>query len=287
MTDGRTVAARDDTLGLGGVAIHFATWGTMTAPDRVVMLVHGLTASHQTWAELGPQLAARGWYVIAPDLRGRGLSAKPKRGYNVGIHASDLLALCDRLGVERVTLIGHSLGAVIAMYSAALFPQRVAKIVLVDAGGKIPDDTAQAIAASLARLGTVYPSLDAYLTAMSALPVLTWSPFWERYFRYDAEIQPDGTVVSRVPRTAIDEESAALFLTRTEALPSFVKAPTLIVRAARGTLGPDSGVVLPREEAERLVSVIPDARWVEIADTNHYTITLAPAFVEAVTAFLG
>ncbi len=287
MTSERAITAREDTLGLGGLSIHYATWGTMTTPDRVVMLIHGLTASHRTWAELGPQLAAHGWYVIAPDLRGRGLSSKPKRGYNVGIHASDLLALCDKLGVEKVSLIGHSLGAVIAMYTAALFPQRVAKITLVDAGGKIPDDTAQAIAASLARLGAAFPSLDAYLTAMSGLPVLTWSPFWEQYFRYDAEIQPDGTVVSRVPRAAIDEESAALYFTRSEALPSFVKVPTLIVRAALGTLGPDKGVVLPREEAERLVSVIPDARWVEIPDTNHYTVTLAPAFVEEALAFLG
>jgi pimeloyl-ACP methyl ester carboxylesterase len=287
MTGEQAIKAREDTLGLGGIALHYATWGTMSAPDRVVVLIHGLTANHQSWAEVGPQLAARGWYVIAPDLRGRGLSAKPKRGYNVGIHASDLLAICDKLGVEKVTLIGHSLGAVIAMYTAAFFPQQVAKIVMVDAGGKIPEDTAQAIAASVNRLGAPFPSLDAYLTAMSALPMITWNPFWERYFRYDAEIQPDGTVVSRVPRAAIDEESAALYFTKTEMLPSFVKAPTLVVRAALGTLGPDKGVVLPREEAERLVSVIPDARWVEIPETNHYTVTLAPAFMEAVTEFLG
>lgn len=287
MTEGQAIAAREDALGLGGASIHYATWGAMTTLGRVVMLIHGLTASHREFAELGPQLAARGWYVIAPDLRGRGLSSKPKRGYNVGIHASDLLALCDKLGVENVTLIGHSLGAVIAMYTAALFPQRVAKIILVDAGGKIPEDTAQAIAASVNRLGMVFPSLDAYLTTMSGLPMLTWGPFWEQYFRYDAEIQLDGTVVSRVPRAAIDEETAALYFTKTEELPSFVKVPTLIVRAALGTLGPDKGVVLPREEAERLLSVIPDARWVEIPDTNHYTVALAPAFLEAVAAFLG
>lgn len=287
MSSEQAITAREDTLGLGGLSIHYATWGTMTAPGRTVMLIHGLTATHRSWAEVGPQLAARGWYVVAPDLRGRGLSSKPARGYNVGVHASDLLALCDRLGIEKVTLIGHSLGAVIAMYAAALFPERVAKIVLVDAGGKIPDDTAQAIAASVNRLGMPFPSLDAYLTAMSALPMITWNPFWEQYFRYDAEIQPDGTVVSRVPRAAINEETAALYFTKSEDLPSFVKAPTLIVRAALGTLGPDKGVVLPREEAERLVTVIPDARWVEIPDTNHYTVTLAPAFMEAVTEFLG
>jgi pimeloyl-ACP methyl ester carboxylesterase len=283
MSGEQTVATREDTLGLGGMSIHYATWGTLTAPDRVALLVHGLTASHREFAALGPQLAARGWYVIAPDLRGRGLSGKPKRGYNVGVHASDLLTLCDALGVERVTLIGHSLGAVIGMYTAA----RVARLVMIDAGGKIPDDTAQAISASVNRLGMVFPSLDAYLTTMSGLPMLAWGPFWEQYFRYDADVQPDGTVISRVPKAAIEEESAALFFTKSEILPEYVKAPTLVARAAAGILGPDKGVVLPREEAERLAKVMPDCRWVEIPETNHYTIVLSPAFVDALIAFLG
>lgn len=287
MTDEQAIAAREDIFRLGDVTIHFATWGKMTSPDRVAVLVHGLTASSRSWAQFGPQLAARGWYVVAPDLRGRGLSSKPRRGYNVGVHASDLLALCDKLGVERATLIGHSLGAVIGMYTAALFPDRVAKLVMVDLGGKIPDNARQAISASVNRLGTAFPSLDAYLTAMSALPMITWDSFWEQYFRYDAEIQPDGTVVSRAPKAAIAEELDALDFTRTELVATFVKAPTLIVRASSGILGPEAGVLLPRAEAERLAAVMPDARWIEIPDTNHYTVTLPPAFLEQVVGFLG
>ncbi|HEX9038845.1 MAG TPA: alpha/beta hydrolase [Ktedonobacterales bacterium] len=287
MSGEQVITAREDTLGLGGTSIHYATWGAMTSPDRVAMMVHGLTATHREFAALGPQLAARGWYVIAPDLRGRGLSAKPKRGYNAGVHAADLLALCDRLGVERVTLIGHSLGAVISMYTAALFPARVAKLVLIDAGGKVPDDAAQAIAASVNRLGTPFPSLDAYLAAMSSLPVFTWNPFWEQYFRYDADVQPDGTVVSRVPKAAIEEEMAALFFTKTELLPEHVKAPTLLARAERGTLAPDKGFVIAPEEAERVAALMPDCKLVVIPESNHYTIVISPTFVDALTNFLG
>jgi pimeloyl-ACP methyl ester carboxylesterase len=168
-----------------------------------------------------------------------------------------------------------------------LFPDRVAKLVLVDAGGKVPDDVSQFIAASVNRLGTPFPSLDAYLTAMSALPVFTWNPFWEQYFRYDAEIQPDGTVLSRVPKAVAVEELTALSYTRTEEQPPHVQAPTLIVRAALGTLAPDKGFVLPREEAERLVAVMPNARLEEVPDTNHYTIALPPAFLETVVNFLS
>lgn len=287
MSGEQAITAREDNLGQSGVSIHYASWGEKTSPDRVALLVHGLTASHRSWADFAPRLAARGWYVIAPDLRGRGLSAKPRRGYNIGVHTSDLLALCDALGLERVALIGHSLGAIIGLNTAVLYPDRLAKLVLVDAGGKVPDDVDRAIAASVNRLGTTFPSLDAYLTAMSALPVITWNPFWEQYFRYDAEIQPDGTVVSRVPKAAIIEEMTALSYTRTEEQPPHVATPSLIVRAALGTLAPDKGFVLPREEAERLVAVMPNARLVEIPDTNHYTIALPPAFLETVVDFLS
>lgn len=286
MAGDETVVSSEQTLRQDGVAIHYATWGTQSTPDRVALLIHGITASHRTWADFGPKLAARGWYVIAPDLRGRGLSAKPKRGYNIGVHASDVLELCDSLSIERVTLIGHSLGAAISAYTAAFFPERVKKLVMVDFGGVIPEDTDRAIAASVNRLGAVYPSLDAYLTAMSALPVFTWNPFWEQYFRYDAEVQPDGTVVSRASKPAVMEERMALTQTRTDTLPAEVRAPTLLLRAALGTLGPEAGSVFTRAEAERLVKLMPDARWVEIPNTNHYTITLPDTFFEAVTDFI-
>ncbi len=278
---------REDTLGIGATALHFASWGQLTSPDRAVLLVHGLTASSREFAALGPALAEQGWYAIAPDLRGRGRSAKPPYGYAVPVHAADMLALCDTLGLKTVHVAGHSLGAVIGLYLAALYPQRVGRLVLIDAGGHIPEDTAQAIAASVNRLGTVYPSLDAYLDLMRQLPMLQWNEIWEAYFRYDAEVHVDGSVTSCVPKHAIDEEGFALGALRSEALPAFVRQPTLVARAALGTLGPDRGIVLPREEAERLRTVMPDCRVVEVPDTNHYTIVLSDVLARAIVRFLA
>jgi pimeloyl-ACP methyl ester carboxylesterase len=241
-----------------------------------------------TWALLGPHLANAGYFVIAPDLRGRGLSGKPPQGYGVSIHAADLLALLDALNIHQADIVGHSLGAVIAMYLGAVHPARVRKLVMIDAGGKIPEDTAQAIGASVARLGASYPSLDAFLDLMRQLPMITeWTPLWENYFRYDAEVRPDGTVASRVPRSAIEEESLALALTRSEALPDLIHKPTLLIRATVGLLGPDRGLILPRDEAERVRDIIAGCQLVEIADTNHYTIVTVPPFADAVSAFLA
>ncbi len=279
-------APREDTLGIGSMALHFAIWGQRTNPDRIVVMIHGLTASSREFASLGPALAAQGWYTLAPDLRGRGLSSKPLHGYGVPFHASDVLSLCDQLGVQRIDVVGHSLGAVICMYLAAMYPARVRRVVMIDAGGKIPEDTQQAIAASVSRLGTTYPSLDAYLGLMRQLPMLRWNELWQQYFRYDAEVHPDGTVTSRVPRAAIEEETAALAALRSEDLPQAVRQPTLVLRATVGLLGPDRGLILPPEEAERLRTVMPDCRTLDIPDTNHYTIVESPTLRDAIIAFL-
>ena len=278
-------APREDTLGVGSLALHFVSWGQRTTPERAIVLVHGLTASSREFVDLGPALAARGWYVIAPDLRGRGRSAKPAHGYSIAIHANDILTLCDHLDLPRVRVVGHSLGAIIGAYLAALYPERVEKLVMIDFGGVVPDDTQQAIAASVNRLGTVYPSLDAYLDQMRLLPMLQWNALWEQYFRYDAETHPDGTVSSRVPRKAIQEEMAALDALRIEHLPPLVRQPTLLLRATVGLLGADKGFLLTRDEAEHLLAAMPDCRLVEIPDTNHYTIIEAPLMRDAVVEF--
>jgi pimeloyl-ACP methyl ester carboxylesterase len=277
----------EDTLGIGSLSLHYASWGQLTRPDRVVVLIHGLTASSREFVDLGPALAAHGWYAIAPDLRGRGQSGKPPHGYGVPFHANDLLTLCDHLGAATFHVVGHSLGAVIGLYLAALYPDRIGKLVMIDAGGKIPADTQQAIAASVNRLGASYPSLDAFLGLMRQLPMLQWNDLWEQYFRYDAEVHPDGTVTSRVPRQAIEEESAALAALRSEDLPQAVRQPTLVLRATVGLLGPDRGFILPRDEAERLLTVMPNCRVTEIPETNHYTIVESPLVRDAVVAFLA
>jgi pimeloyl-ACP methyl ester carboxylesterase len=274
-------------LHLPDVTLHYQTWGQPTTPERTVVLIHGLTASLMEFAEMGPALAAQGWYAIAVDLRGRGLSSKPAHGYNIAFHAADALTLCDALHLDTVNVVGHSLGAVIGMYITAIAPQRVRKLVMIDAGGKIPEDTAQAISASVSRLGAVYPSLEAYLGLMSQLPVFQWNELWEQYFRYDADVRPDGTVTSRVPKAAIEEESLALALTRSEALPDLVRCPTLVIRATVGLLGPDAGFILPRDEAERLQRVISDCRLLEVPDTNHYTVVVADATVAGIKDFLA
>ncbi len=99
-----------------------------------VLFIHGLTSSSQSWARLVDALDGE-YRILAPDLHGHGESAKPMGDYSLSAHAATVRDLLDRLGVDQVTLVGHSLGGGIAMQFCYLFPERVNRLVLVSSGG--------------------------------------------------------------------------------------------------------------------------------------------------------
>ncbi|MFF8846601.1 alpha/beta fold hydrolase [Streptomyces sp. NPDC015127] len=99
-----------------------------------LLLIHGIGDSSATWADLIPALARR-HTVIAPDLLGHGASGKPRADYSVAAYANGMRDLLGVLGIDRVTLVGHSLGGGVAMQFAYQFPERTERLVLVSAGG--------------------------------------------------------------------------------------------------------------------------------------------------------
>jgi pimeloyl-ACP methyl ester carboxylesterase len=105
-----------------------------------VVLVHGIGDSSGTWKPIISALARR-HLVIAPDLLGHGSSDKPRADYSVAAYANGVRDLLGVLGVERATLIGHSLGGGVAMQFAYQFPERTERLVLVGSGGAGPDVT--------------------------------------------------------------------------------------------------------------------------------------------------
>jgi len=99
-----------------------------------LILVHGIASSSRTWRQVIPRLAER-FTVIAPDMLGHGASAKLRGDYSLGAHASGIRDLMVALGIERATLVGHSLGGGVCMQFAYQFPERVERLVLVGSGG--------------------------------------------------------------------------------------------------------------------------------------------------------
>ncbi|RKG92515.1 alpha/beta fold hydrolase [Corallococcus terminator] len=97
-----------------------------------VVLLHGYTQTGHMWLPLLPGLAQH-HTVIVPDLRGAGGSSKPASGYDKKTLAVDIHALTTFLGHERVRIVGHDIGLMVAYAFAAQFPQATERLVLMDA----------------------------------------------------------------------------------------------------------------------------------------------------------
>jgi pimeloyl-ACP methyl ester carboxylesterase len=121
---------RTEEITLYGNRTSYRTGGS----GPVIMLVHGITGSSAHWAPLLPLLAER-FTVIAPDLLGHGLSAKPRGDYSLGAYAAGVRDLMIALGHSKATVVGHSLGGGIAMQFSYQFPERCERLVLVSSGG--------------------------------------------------------------------------------------------------------------------------------------------------------
>ena len=120
-----------------GVHLHGrdVAYGEALGTGTPILLVHGIGSSSQTWGDVPERMAARGAHVIAVDLPGHGESSRDPGDYSLGSLASTLRDLLDELGIERVHLVGHSLGGGVSMQFSYQFPERVAGIVLESSGG--------------------------------------------------------------------------------------------------------------------------------------------------------
>ncbi len=270
MTKPRMTKVRGD-----GIQIQLAVW---EGSGKTILSIHGLTANSRFWDCLASALSPA-HKVIAMDLRGRGLSEKPPAGYSIEHHCRDILALLNDLGLKRIVLMGHSLGAFISLVFAAKHPQKVDRLILVDGGGKLSESQMakvfEGIKPSLDRLGKTFPSFEDYISQMRQAPFLQpWNSYMEAYFRYEVEEVEKG-VRSRVPPKAIEEEAANLRKEDSTQFYSRVSCPTLILRATKGMLAEDD-LVLPEDVAERMAREIENVRRVDLEGTNHYTILFQP-----------
>lgn len=119
------------TVDIGTVQLNIAEEGL---GGRPLMLVHGFTGAKEDFGDFLAPLAERGWHVVAPDLRGHGASGKPddESAYTLATFAGDLFALADSLGWSRFTLLGHSMGGMIAQHMLLGAPDRIEALILMD-----------------------------------------------------------------------------------------------------------------------------------------------------------
>jgi len=103
-----------------------------TAP--ALLLLHGLGCDRHTWDPVWDHLAER-YTLLAPDMLGHGESDKPRGDYSPGGYANGMRDLLTVLGIDRVSVLGHSFGGAVAMQFAYQFPERTQRLMLAGPGG--------------------------------------------------------------------------------------------------------------------------------------------------------
>jgi pimeloyl-ACP methyl ester carboxylesterase len=116
------------TIAANGTRIYVRVGGKGPA----VILIHGFGDTGDMWAKLAADLV-RDHTVVVPDLRGMGLSAKPADGYDKWNQAADMRAVLDALGIDKPAVVGHDIGTMVAYAYAARYPDKTAKLVVMDA----------------------------------------------------------------------------------------------------------------------------------------------------------
>ena len=265
-------------LPVAGGQYTVAEW---TGSGPCLLALHGITASHMAWPSVIKHLP-EDLRVLAPDLRGRGANSELPAPYGFDTHADDFRATLDHFGVSRAVLVGHSLGAYLALAFAHRHPDRVRGIVLVDGGiarprppGLSPEQTIKAVLGpALARLEMRFEDAEAYRRFWQAHPAFqddgAWNPDVQDYIDYDLIGEPP-TMRSRVRAEPVMADAYALMEPSMVTLIDEITAPMLLLTAPRGLLNQPEPLMPVTAVADK-VARLPQLAHAEITDTNHYTI---------------
>lgn len=267
-----------------GLRLSARVWAGPRADAPVVLCLHGLTRNGRDFEPLAEALADR-FRVIAPDQRGRGRSAYDPEpmNYNAGVQVMDTFALLDRLGVGRCAIVGTSMGALMGVAMANLQPDRIAGLVLNDAGPDVDPRGLARIAGYVGKGGpvTTWDQAAVALRMVHGLALPTYGQAdWLRMARATYVEDDDGL------RPDYDANLGRAFTVASgatpDAWPAFevcARTPTLVLRGALSD-------ILAQETATEMVRRF-GVDLVEVADRGHAPDLSEPDALAAIQRFLA
>jgi pimeloyl-ACP methyl ester carboxylesterase len=285
---------RDRTIDVRGLKIHYLEWGERAAEPLV--LIHGFLDHARSWDTFVAALekkSSKPMWIIAPDCRGHGDSGWVGAGgyYHFPDYLWDLECLLESLDVEKISLIGHSMGGTISFLYAGTFPEKVRKLVLVEGIGPIA-----------MRFVDAPPRTERWLAELKGLrqrkvvEYATLEKAAERLRRKNPRLKPE--LALELVRSGMKRTDGGKWvwkfdpLHRTVAPQPFysgqaveffrrIQCPVLIVDGAKSRQ-------TPRPDLEERLSAIADRSHVDIEDAGHMVHHDNPeGLAQAVTEFLN
>jgi pimeloyl-ACP methyl ester carboxylesterase len=251
-----------------------------------VLCLPGLTRNSRDFEALAPHLAKR-YRVVCPDLRGRGFSARDPhwQNYHAGTYLSDIAQLMTTLRLERVAVVGTSLGGILGMALGSNAPERVAGIVLNDIGPEVDVEGLERLKGYVGKLPAVRTWDEAtaqlravYERAWPGLSAETWSMLARRSYRADES----GTPVLDFDRMVGDALRAAP--AAPDGLwPTYALLKSIPMLAIHGALSD----ILSTRTLERMQQEKPDLERVTIGNRGHVPLLDEPDAVTAIDRFLS
>jgi len=272
-----------NSVDVDGTPMNYVDVGS--GDEEPVALVHGLGGQWQNWLENIPRLALDR-RVVAMDLPGFGLTPEPEddEGISITRYGRCVNALCDRLGLGMVNLVGNSMGGYIAAEVAIQFPERVGRLVLVSAAGISSAQTLQAPILTIGRVATAIATNSAARHRLLAARPVTRHMSLALVARHPRLLKPDlayeGFFKGAGKPGFDDALRASLEYDFRDRLPE-VKVPTLIVWGEKDS-------IIPVRDADEFERLIEDSRKVVMKDTGHIPMAERPvAFNDVLVEFLA
>lgn len=255
------------------------------AGRKPMLAIHGVTSSHLAWQWFADALPE--FTIYAVDLRGRGDSRGVGAPYGMSVHADDMDAVLEHLGIEQATVIGHSMGGFVALAMLHRHAHRFERLILVDGGPPLalPAGTTVAqimpviLGPALKRLSMEFADVAAYREYWLQNPSFEqrgWNDGLERYLEHDLRGEAGHRYASTIPDAVARDSEDLWGGNECDTALRTAAQPILMLRAPRGLQNELPGLY-PEERVPELLSEFPMLRIVTIPDTNHYDLVLSEA----------
>ena len=245
--------------------------------EPATLFLHGIGNYGRVWDFVADAMAGR-LRLIAPDARGHGDSTKPAAGYDATDFVADAVAILDALGLDRVVLVGHSMGGGHGLALALAHPERIRAFVLIDIGPELEAAGRERSTRLTRERPPAFPddrAAEAYLRETS--PGYTDAVYAHRV-RWLFDRGPDGALSWRADAAALRQIFGATGWGDAWARLRTLRCPVLVVRGTRS-------IYLGAATARRMVETLADGRLIELDAGHNVQLDQPAALAEAIVSF--